>query len=314
MNPLSVDTQARLDVYLSEKTGKSRSFIQDEIKKGNITVNKQIINKPSHRVTPGDSVYYTFTEIRPESHLTPTPGHLDILFEDKFFLAVNKSAGVIVHPGAGQKENTLVHFLLHYLKKSPLSDLTNERPGIVHRLDQGTTGVILIAKDETTQQQLSSLFKERNIIKTYHAITWGKMSLSGTIDSPIGRDMKDRKKISSRTQKARMAVTHWKAIERFQHFTYVALQPKTGRTHQLRVHLSEFNFPIVGDPTYGRKKPKSSLVPETVQDNLKHITHTLLHAQSLEFTHPRTQQHISISAPLPPDFLTFLNILREHDS
>lgn len=313
MNRFCADSQARLDVSLSSKTGKSRAFIQDEIKKGNVRVNDVPAKKPGHQIKPGDIVSYLFSETPKDSHLAPTPGPLDIIFEDEYLLAINKSAGVIVHPGAGQRENTLVHFILHYLNSVDFLTTDNERPGIVHRLDQGTTGVLLIAKDARTQSLLSNLFKNRTIVKTYHAITWGKMHLSGTIDSPIGRDRKDRKKMSSRTQKARTALTQWKTLERFEHFSHVALFPKTGRTHQLRVHLSENNFPIVGDPTYGRKKTKLSLIAEPIKLFLDQLDHTLLHAHSLEFNHPITGKPIAISAPAPQDFHLFLELLKKHD-
>ena len=313
LKEFSVELPARLDAFLAEKTGKSRSFIQEQIKQSRVKINSQICNKASHRLKATDLVTLELSEVSAPSHLTPTPGSLNILFEDEHFLALNKAAGVIVHPGAGQKENTLVHHLLYYLNSKDFSVMSNERPGIVHRLDQGTTGVLLVAKNEETQVLLSAMFKNRTIKKTYHAITFGKMNLSGTIDSPIGRDRKDRKKISSKTQKARPAVTFWKTITRFQHFTHVALFPQTGRTHQLRVHLSENGYPIVGDPTYGKGKVKGSLIPEPIQEVASELDHTFLHAFSLDFKHPKTHSPITIAAPLPDDFQHFLTLLKEHD-
>ena len=313
MNHFSADTSNRLDSFLSERTGKSRSLIQEHIKNGRVTVNKKTVTKPSHRIGLGDSISIEIVEEHNPSHLIPTPGSLEILYEDEYMLAINKAAGVVVHPGAGRKENTLVHHLLHYLGSSSFSNSSNDRPGIVHRLDQGTTGVLLVAKNDSTQVLLSELFKERQIKKQYQAITWGKMNLSGTIDSPIGRDRKDRKKISSQTQKARSAVTHWNSLERFQHFTYVSLLPLTGRTHQLRVHLSEKGYPIVGDPTYGRGKPKTSLISTPLREWIVNLNHTLLHAFSLEFNHPYTEEPLLISAPLPHDFQQCLTLLKELD-
>lgn len=314
MNRYSVDTDTRLDTFLAQKTSQSRSYIQEQIKKGRVSVNDCLVKKASHRLKQMDSVTISFLNEPNISHLKPTPGNLDILYEDEFLLAVNKAAGVIVHPGAGQKENTLVHHLLHYLSTTQFSSLSDERPGIVHRLDQGTTGALLVAKDEKTQALLSSLFKNRSIKKVYQAITWGRMNVSGTIDAPIGRDRKDRKKISSRTQKARPALTQWKSVTRFTHFTHVSLFPLTGRTHQLRVHLSESRFPIVGDPTYGRNKTKTSLLAKPITDYISQLDHTLLHAQSLAFTHPITQAELMITAPLPTDFIFFLKMLQEHDT
>ncbi len=309
----SSTTTTRLDSFLSEKAEKSRSFIQEQIKNGKVSVNETLCLKSSHRLKPQDSVSIELTEEIIPSYLTPTPGSLDILFEDEFLLAINKSAGVIVHPGAGQKENTLVHHLLHYLKTSEFSTLSQERPGIVHRLDQGTTGVLLVAKTEKTQILLSEMFKNRSIKKSYQAITWGRMNLSGTMNSAIGRDRRDRKKMSSRTQKARPAITQWRSLDRFRHFTHVALFPHTGRTHQLRVHLSENHFPIVGDPTYGRGRTKGSLIPQELTHWISLLDHTLLHAYSLEFTHPKTEKPLTISAPLPVDFSIFLKLLKDYD-
>jgi len=314
LQEFSVQLASRLDAFLAEKTGKSRSFIQEQIKSSRVKINSIVCTKASYRLKENDLVTLESVEISEPSHLTPTQGALNILFEDEHLLALNKSAGVIVHPGAGQKENTLVHHLLYYLNSKDFSGMSKERPGIVHRLDQGTTGVLLVAKTEGTQNLLSSMFKNRTIKKSYQAVTYGKMNLSGTIDSPIGRDRKDRKKISSKTQKARPALTQWKSIERFQHFTHVALFPLTGRTHQLRVHLSENGFPIVGDPTYGKGKVKGSLIPEPIPQVISQLDHTFLHAFSLEFTHPITNAPIAITAPPPEDFQSFLTLLKTHDS
>ena len=314
VNEFSAETPSRLDSFLSEKTGKSRAFVQEQIKLGRVQVNRIVCTKSSHRLKTNDAVSFNWIEESSQLHLTPSPGDLNIIYEDADLLALNKSAGVIVHPGAGQKENTLVHHLLHYLNSVEFKQLSPDRPGIVHRLDQGTTGVLLIAKNSEMHTQLSDLFKNRNIKKTYHAIAFGKMALAGTIDSPIGRDRKDRKKISSRSQKTRSAVTQWNTIQRFSHFSYVALHPLTGRTHQLRVHLSEAGFPIVGDPTYGRGKAKASLIPPELIRKIDQLDHTLLHAYSLEFTHPKTGKALLISAPLPEDFESFLTSLKEHDS
>ena len=309
----SVDLPSRLDAFLTEKTGKSRTFVQNQIKLSQVTVNGKICNKPGYRLQVADTVIFRWVEEQPLNHLTPTPGPLNLLYEDEYLLAVNKAAGVIVHPGAGRKENTLVHHLLHYLGEHAFGETTSLRPGIVHRLDEGTTGVLLIAKNDETQNLLSEMFKKRAIKKTYQAIAHGKMNLEGTFDSPVGRDRKDRKKMSSNTQSGRSALTRWKSLERFKHFTHVELYPHTGRTHQLRVHLSENQFPIVGDPTYGRKKVKTSLIPRPITESLNKITHTLLHASHLEFIHPKKGTPLEISAPLPADFNHFLQLLRELD-
>jgi len=313
INDFVVEISSRLDTFLSEKTGKSRSYIQEQIKQSRVKLNNHLCLKSSHRIKAGDRVFFEPIENAPITHLTPTPGNLNILYEDEYLLAINKSAGVIVHPGAGRKEGTLVHHLLHYLSNSSYKKISSERPGIVHRLDQGTTGVLLVAKTEEVQNQLSLQFKNRNIKKTYQALTFGKMALSGTFDTPIGRDPKDRKKMSSKGAHTFTALTQWKSLERFCHFTHVELYPHTGRTHQLRVHLSENQFPIVGDPTYGKRKVKTSLLPETITRKLSELDHTLLHAASLAFVHPKLNTQLFIEAPLPQDFKEFLLLLKEHD-
>ncbi len=313
VNEFLVILEIRIDSFLSEKTGKSRSFVQEQIKSSRVKINGEICLKPSHRLKANDVVSFEWKEETSLAHLTPTPGTLNIVFEDEYLLALNKSAGVIVHPGAGRKDDTLVHHLLHYLNHTPFNTLSSERPGIVHRLDEGTTGVLLVAKTEETQVLLSNMFKNRSIKKTYRAITYGKMHLSGTFNSPIGRDRRDRKKMSSRSQNARPASTPWKALERFQHFTYVELYPTTGRTHQLRVHLSEAQFPIVGDPTYGKPKMKASLISSKVGEQISQMDHTLLHAYSVEFEHPHTHKVLSLTAPLPEDFAAFLHLLKQED-
>jgi 23S rRNA pseudouridine1911/1915/1917 synthase len=310
----SVESHSRLDAFLAEKTQRSRSSVQEQIKNSRVWVNNDVCTKASLRLKPNDKVRIQWVEEFKVSHLTPTPGNLNILYEDEFLLALNKAPGVIVHPGAGRKDDTLVHHLLHYLNSMNFKDLSSERPGIVHRLDEGTTGVLLVAKTEEAQLLLSNMFKDRAIKKTYQTITYGKMSLSGTIDTPIGRDRRDRKKMSSRSQNTKSALTQWKSIERFHHFTHVALFPHTGRTHQLRVHLSENGFPIVGDPTYGKKNIKKSQIDTTITDWLSQLDHTLLHAYSLELIHPFTKQPLILTAPLPQDFEWFLSLLKEHDS
>ena len=303
----------RLDAYLSLKSHRSRVFIQEQIKGGHVTINGQKVIKSSSPLRKGDQIVLEINETPLASPIKAIPGELNIIYEDKGIMALNKPAGLVVHPGAGNREYTLVSHLLHYLKTDEFAGLSDERPGIVHRLDVGTTGLLLIAKDRKNLELLSNLFKERKIKKIYRALVWGKMPLSGMYESSLGRDTKNRQKISSRTTKGRTAITRWKTLERFGHFSYVQLSPETGRTHQLRVHLSEDGHAVVGDPTYGNQNRGKSLLAEPVQLALHSLNHTLLHAYELNFSHPSTQAIMQFNAPLPEDFNSMLTLLRKYD-
>jgi 23S rRNA pseudouridine1911/1915/1917 synthase len=315
-SPLIVDgAPSRLDLYLVEKTGRSRMFLKEQIEAGNVLVNGAPVSKTSLKVRAGDEVTFRFKEERPLD-LEPVQGDLRVLFEDESLLVLNKLQGQVVHPAAGHRGETLVHFLLHHLRNHPgFSSGDSDRPGIVHRLDRGTSGVLLVAKNRQIQEALSAQFKARSVKKEYEAVAWGKLGDKGVWKSEIGRDNRDRKKMSSKTAKGRASVTHWQRVRAFGHFTHVALFPHTGRTHQLRVHLAEAGFPIVGDALYGRgaTTSRSRGLSEEILARVTALEETLLHARKLAFTHPVSGEALSFEAERPEIFTEFLKLLERQD-
>jgi 23S rRNA pseudouridine1911/1915/1917 synthase len=299
---IAVDEEGkRIDVFLSEKLSVTRTKVKNMIEGGHVRLGGKT-PKPSAKLKKGDLLE---GEIPPEEPLSLAPEAipLDILYEDEYILAINKPEGMVVHPSFGHKGGTLVNAVLSYLGEEKLkaesgSDTPNQRPGIVHRLDKGTTGVILIAKDTKTQEMLSSLFKDREIRKTYRAIVEGVIKKDeGTIEGRIGRHPVERKRMAVVKDKGREAVTGFKVLKRMKEFTYVEAYPKTGRTHQIRVHLAHIGHPIVGDETYGKRARKLAGRP-------------LLHAFSINFSHPVKDGPVSVTAPVPADMEEFV---AEHD-
>ncbi|MDR2017556.1 MAG: RluA family pseudouridine synthase [Syntrophobacterales bacterium] len=287
----------RLDVFLSEKLSITRTRVKGMIEGGHVRLGGKV-PKSSAKLRKGAALE---GEIPPEEpfSLTPEAIPLDILYEDEYILAVNKPDGMVVHPSFGHKEGTLVNAALAYLGEERLkgdeeTEIPNHRPGIVHRLDKGTTGVILIAKDIRTQEKLSSLFKDRAVRKTYRAIVEGVMKRDeGIIEGHIGRHPVERKKMAVVKEKGREALTWFKVIERMKEFTYVEVYPKTGRTHQIRVHLAHIGHPVVGDEPYGKKARRLAGRP-------------LLHAYAITFGHPAKDGTVSITAPVPEDMEEFI--------
>lgn len=298
----SVQAPQRLDVFLSAQLAESRSFIQTQIEEGRVQVNEKTCSKAGTRLKAGDRITGHVQE-PPPLEATPIPGPLEILFEDDALVVVNKAPGVVVHPGAGTHGATLVHHLLYHLGET-FKALSPIRPGIVHRLDRGTTGVLVVAKTRKALEHLGGQFKDRTVNKTYQAVAWGKLPPKGRWTSAVGRDRKDRKKMSSRTDVPRSAQTQYRTLGLGQGLSWVELSPKTGRTHQLRVHLSEAGFPIVGDELYGGLASPARIrdLASELGQELRRLDHTLLHACRLELDHPVTAERLSFEAPLPPDF------------
>ena len=315
----------RIDVFLSENLLITRTKVKDMIDGGYVIVAGKI-PKPSMKTR---NLMEIDGEIPAEEPLSLTPQEipLDILYEDEYFLAVNKPKDMVVHPSFGHREGTLVNAVLAYLGKEGegredvnvkcqmsnvkfedqqnfnQSALNSEshnpqqailRPGIVHRLDKGTTGVIIVAKDSKTQEMLSALFKKRDIQKTYRAIVEGVLNKkTGIIEGNIGRHPIDRKKMAVLNDGGRDASTSFKLIQQLNEFSYIEAYPKTGRTHQIRVHLAHIGHPVVGDEMYGKKA--------------KHITdRPLLHAYRIRFAHPVENTPIFIEAPIPGDMIDFI--------
>jgi 23S rRNA pseudouridine1911/1915/1917 synthase len=303
----------RLDLFLARATGKSRAFVQEQIALGSVRVNGSPAAKASQPLKAGDAVTVSWTEMAPKP-LRAVPYSLEILHEDRDMLVINKPQGVVTHPGAGTRGPTLVNYLMHHLQHDSAfarDFKETDRPGIVHRLDRGTSGVICVAKHRSALEKISAQFKERQVSKIYEAIVWGKLTGQGVFRSPIGRDPQNRKKMSSKSPTGREAQTEWAVAAAFAQFTHVRLFPKTGRTHQLRVHLSEGRHPIVGDKTYGGKRATEKLpLPEALKVFLEPIGDTFLHAAELRLAQPSTGEAMTFRARRPPAFDEFLALLQ----
>jgi 23S rRNA pseudouridine1911/1915/1917 synthase len=273
----------------------SRAAVQRLIKEALVTVNGQT-SKPSYRVEAGDAILVQVPD-EPPSDIQPEEIPLDVIYEDAQLMAVNKPAGMVVHPAHGHRSGTLVNAIL--ARNPETRDVGGpERAGIVHRLDKETSGLILVAKTERTHSALQRLFKRRNVKKTYLALVEEHPSpRQGLIDAPIGRDKRNRKRMAI-VRSGRVARTTYRVVETFKEHSLVELEPETGRTHQIRVHLAWLGYPVVGDQVYGYRR----------QRLLRH--RHFLHAYQLELTHPVTTETLSLTAPLPKDLADVLRRLR----
>ena len=288
------DKNMRIDNFLSLKTDISRSQIQSLIKDGKVLVNNKL-EKSSYKVRENDEITYEY-EVK-ENHLSPEKIDLDIVYEDDDILVINKPNGLVVHPGPGNYEHTLANALVYYSKN--LSDVNGEfRPGIVHRIDAYTTGLLVVAKNNKAHEILASNLASKAIKRTYIALVWGKINEdTGTIDAPIGRDPKDRKKMAV-VANGKKAITHFKVLERYARATLIELELETGRTHQIRVHMNYINHPVVNDPVYGQAK----LINDEGQ---------MLHARKLEFVHPITNKKMEFEVPLPDKLKVIIDMFKE---
>ncbi|HOV23303.1 MAG TPA: RluA family pseudouridine synthase [Candidatus Marinimicrobia bacterium] len=305
------EIEKRLDLYLSEKLPAfSRTKIAGLIKDGKILVNGQI-SKPSYHLQAMDTIAI-FAEPQPISPIQPEDIPLEILYEDEYLLAINKKPGIVVHPGAGVRQGTLVSALLHYTNQ--LSSLGgSERPGLVHRLDKDTSGVLIVAKNDEVHWKMSRLFAERKVFKQYRAIVYGvPESAVGIIDAPLRRSQRNRQ-IFTIDKRGRPARTQFTILKDYRIMAYLAVVLATGRTHQARVHLQSIGHPVVGDPVYGGKPRQGSAVSAKDVALLKKVQsevhRQLLHAYLVRFQHPFFDKDIEIIAPLPDDFSRILNIL-----
>lgn len=297
MKKLIVDENGvgeRIDKYLMEELGLSRNKVQKIIKDNNIKVNDKDI-KSNYLLKIDDVI--TVELVEEDFSIKPEAITLDIQYEDEDILVINKPSGMVTHPAYGHKSNTLVNALLHYSKN--LSDVNGEmRPGIVHRLDKDTSGLILIAKNNEAHIKLVQDLKDRKITRGYIALVSGLISNdSGTIDAPIGRNPNDRKKMMVTDINAKEAVTHFKVLERLNNATLVECLLETGRTHQIRVHFSYINHPIINDSIYGYRKA----IDDTGQ---------LLHAHYLAFYHPRTGEYMEFKINLPKHFIKLMETFK----
>jgi 23S rRNA pseudouridine1911/1915/1917 synthase len=292
ITPLSGLNQ-RLDVFLSRKISElTRSQIQRCIKERRATVNNEE-RKANHRLKVGERVEIDYELPEPDRILSEDIP-LDVIDKDDHFIVINKASGMVVHPGAGNREHTLVNALLHYFPE--IREIgPEERPGIVHRLDKETSGLMVVARSDVAHQDFLEQFKKRGVVKRYLGLVWGRMpEKKGKIDWAIGRHVKHGERISIRTKRPRQALTQYSVRKDFGEFTLLEIQPVTGRTHQIRVHLAAAGHPIAGDSRYGRRKTRIK------------VPRLFLHASYLSFCHPVTKKRVEYSSPLPADLKDFL--------
>ncbi len=293
----------RIDTFLAEKTGITRSQIQKIMEKGDVLVNAVAVSR-DYRIKRDDRIEVIMPPEEKE-RLIPEPIPLEILYRDKHLVVVNKPAGMVVYPAAGHGQGTLMNALAYHL--GTLSGVGGPlRPGVVHRLDRDTSGVMVVALDDVAYYDLAEQFRQRTIKRKYLAIIYGDMKNDiGEIALPIGRSRSDRKKMSTRVGGGKDAVTRWKVLERFLLAALVEVRLGTGRTHQIRVHFSSMGHPVLGDKTYGRKTE--------VEVKKKRISfpRQMLHAEMLGFTHPVSGEYMEFSSPLPEDMKRALDELSE---
>ncbi|OQA61651.1 MAG: Ribosomal large subunit pseudouridine synthase D [bacterium ADurb.Bin270] len=304
------DEGLRLDMFVSEKiSGISRSRAGALILNGDVTVSGEI-KKPAFKVKDGDVVEVLIPPPKSsEGFAQDIP--LDVIYEDDDVIVVNKPAGMVVHPAAGHRDGTLVNALLAHCKN--LSGIGGKiRAGIVHRLDVGTSGTIVAAKNDAAHNSLSNQFKSRKVKKIYLALVYGSMQGDkGFFDSPIGRSQRDRKKFSSRSRIGRQALTEWRVVERFyKHLTLVEVTLHTGRTHQIRVHFAEGSHPLVGDPVYGGEKKIKRLTKSQLMEAVASFSRPALHAWKLGFYHPKSGEFMEFESEIAKDFASMLCSLR----
>ena len=293
------DVGIRIDVFLAENMEDlSRSGVQKLIDEGMITLNGGK-TKANYKLREKDIIDVTVPEVK-EVEILPEDIPLDILYEDADVIVVNKPQGMVVHPAPGHTSGTLVNALMFHCGDD-LSGINGEkRPGIVHRIDKDTSGVLMIAKNDMAHQSLAAQLAEHSITRKYNAVVYnGFNEDEGTVNKPIGRNPQDRKKMAVTEKHSRHAVTHYRVIERMEKFTLIEAQLETGRTHQIRVHMTYIGHPLLGDPVYGPKKQPVSLEGQA------------LHARVLGFIHPRTGEYMEFEAPLPPHFEALLERLRK---
>jgi 23S rRNA pseudouridine1911/1915/1917 synthase len=299
MQEIRIEEEAgRIDSYLANLLEYSRSKVVKMIKEGTILVNGEEV-KSSYQLRIGDVVSVGEYE-EEEMSAEPEKMDLDIVYEDDDVIVVNKANGVVVHPAIGNNHGTLVNGLLYHSKQ--LSDVNGEfRPGIVHRIDAYTTGLLMIAKNNEAHNILADELSRKETTRKYWALVWGVINHdTGTIDAPIGRDPQDRKKMCVTATNSKPAITHFRVLERYKNATLIELNLETGRTHQIRVHMNYIGYPVVNDPVYGRRK----LLDETGQ---------CLHAKTLGFKHPTTGEYMEFDSELPECFINIMEQLKNEE-
>lgn len=297
-------SETRLDKFLAQQLqdqNYSRTFITNLIKQGQVTVNDKVAASQKQLLKTGDMIVINIINNSNENGLVAKPVVINIIYEDDDIIVINKANNLVVHPGAGNFDNTLVNGLLFNMKE--LSSVNQEsRPGIVHRLDKQTTGLLIVAKNNQSHYFLAQELKNHEIIREYIALVHGKIKAqSGTIDAPIARDKVHRRKMAVNEVNAKAAITHFKVLETFNNYSLVSCQLETGRTHQIRVHFQWINHPVVNDPTYSKFPVEDSNLGQ------------YLHAYKITFKHPRTKKVMVFTAELPDFFQNRLKLLRKEN-
>lgn len=294
INKFIAKESVRTDKFLTEMLeGVTRSRIQRLIEDGNVAVDKKVV-KANYKLKEGQEVVITLPDAE-ETDIKPQEIELDIVYEDNHLLVVNKPQNMVVHPAAGNYEGTLVNALLHHCGDS-LSGINGViRPGIVHRIDKDTSGLLLVAKDDVTHNGLAKQIKDHSLTRKYIALVHGRFKQSeGTVDAPIGRHPVDRKRMCITEKNSKNAVTHYRVLKTFSEYSLVECRLETGRTHQIRVHMASIGHPVMGDKTYGVKKEKYNL------------TGQLLHAKIVGFIHPVTGEYMEFETEIPKRFEKFI--------
>ena len=307
----------RIDKFLhSEITELSRTRLQTLIHDGHVKLNNIIINDPAKKIKSKNEIKINFPPAK-KTLIKPNKIPLDILYDDSDIIIINKFPGVVVHPGAGNYDNTIVNGLL-YKYQNKLSSIGGKlRPGIVHRIDKGTSGVIVVAKNDNAHINLSQQFSEHTIKRTYEALIWGSLKpQNGIIREKISRSVRNRQLMSVRKEKGKMAITNYKTLKIFQNsnlpkISLIECKLETGRTHQIRVHMSFKGNPIIGDKSYGKFKKKFKKIDPNIEKKINSFNRQALHAKSLGFFHPLTKKEVFFEAKRPIDFDTLIKNLEK---
>ncbi len=294
------DAGQRIDRWLAEHLNLTRSGLQKLLGEGMISVNGRIATK-NHRLIAGDQILVSIPAPR-SLEVLPQNLPIEIVYEDEDLLVVNKPKGMVVHPAPGNEDGTLVNALLYHCQ-GRLSSINGViRPGIVHRIDKDTSGLLMVAKNDSAHLCLAEQIKEHSFTRIYHAVVYGHPQKEGSVRAPIGRSPNDRKKMCVIARNSKPAVTHYRVLEELKGFSHLELRLETGRTHQIRVHMAYIGHPVAGDPVYGPRKVIECLHGQC------------LHAKTVGFRHPRTGEYMEFTSELPPYFLQFLQALRSKDS
>jgi|TARA_B110000444_G_scaffold259042_1_gene301618 23S rRNA pseudouridine1911/1915/1917 synthase len=312
-----LDEGERLDIILVKLLSNlSRSNLKKIIEKKQVKINGTIIESPSKKLKKDDCIEINLIS-KDETKILPTKIKLNIVHEDKDILVLNKAAGMVVHPGAGNYQNTLVNALIYKYKKKLSTINGNTRPGIVHRIDKETSGLLVVAKNNNAHNNLGQQFSDHTINRTYHALVWGVLRpLNGRIETSIGRSRKNRKLMSVTEMSGKKAITNYTTLKVFEikdipRISLIECKLETGRTHQIRVHMAYKGCSLLGDQQYGKKNLKFKKINKEFENKLKILNRQALHAKSLGFIHPKTKKIVNFDSKLPQDFKKILDLLNK---